>query len=130
MALKSRQIFAISDSNVSIRMRPTRMRGASYGRNAWGSTRGLFVLRVVYRIDVGYRPGSDTVDLADGLFSVPDKVVRPGRHDCDAAGRQCAALARVEFVAHAHVQCAGDYGDVLYPRMPVRRDLVVRRKLE
>src|SRR6266446_8942143 len=48
----------------------------------------LLVLGVVRRIDVSYRPRSDAVDLPDGLLAGPHEVMRPWRHDGDAARGQ------------------------------------------
>ena len=89
----------------------TSVRGGGPGNQTcevWGPDDApptLLVARIVRGIDVGDTPGSDTVNLTDGLFAGPDEVTRPGRHDCDAARRAGMGLGGVEGVSHADVGC-------------------------
>ena len=67
--------------------------------------------------------------LNDRFFFRPDKMVRLGLHDDNASSRQWFGLCRIELVADAEIDRAGNNRGMFDRRVPVSRDLVVSREL-
>src|SRR5437899_2918319 len=75
--------------------------------------RRSFLHWIVCGIDVRDAPRPYPVHLNDRLLFRPAKVVRLRRHDGDASRRQRFGLGRIELVAGAEMERAGNHRDVL-----------------
>src|SRR5690606_1512203 len=89
----------------------------------------LFLARVVIRIDVHDVERTRTIDLHDRLFGREGEV-RHTRGQMDEA-RGLQTLCRlIHLLAGGDMKAAGDHGDELVLRVPVRRDDEAAGKLQ
>src|SRR5579862_2688671 len=86
--------------------------------------------RIVGGIDISDVERSGGVHLNDRFAARPAIMVHPLRHVDEPAGLQRLAFLRIELVAHAKVQRAGDDRHIFIIRMHVRRYLVSGWKLQ
>src|SRR6185369_10293179 len=86
--------------------------------------------RVICRIHVGHPPGANTVRLDDRLAPSPIKVGSSARDDDEASGWHRFGCVRIELVAPADVERAGDHGEVSIGWMDVRWNAVAVGQLQ
>src|SRR5947208_16190491 len=119
--MPSRDPATRSSSHVDCRRTP------AGGPNARASV-GLS--RVVSRVDIGDREWPVAIHLDNGFLASPAIMMHALGHVDIATGLERFAFLRVELVAHAKVERAGNHRHVFISGMHARRDLVAGRKLQ
>jgi hypothetical protein len=90
--------------------------------------RSLFA-RIVSRVDVHDGKRARTSDLNNGIFSSPCVVVHT-RHDCTKpTGFERHALVHIKLIAHTDIEVARKHSHMLFGRMVVCGNFIVRGKL-